>query len=92
MAAYGLSTLEIKHLIERALLPDRCECEILDGNLSLTLTATSAETSVIRIKNIKFDSLNSSRAIAELVGEARYQLVSSMKEHRPLKRRNSFDS
>jgi hypothetical protein len=75
MDDYGLSLLKIKHLIERALLPDRCLCDIKDGVLTLNLTNETDGNNAIKITGIKIDGLNNSRAIAYLVGEARYMLV-----------------
>jgi hypothetical protein len=75
MNSYGLSLLEIKHLIERALLPDRCICNIQDGILTLSLTSEADAEQSIQITGVKVEGLNNSRAIAHLVGEARYMLV-----------------
>jgi hypothetical protein len=74
MSAYGLSPLEIKHLIERALLPDRCQFSEQDGLLTLRLCRKDQpDACVSTVANL--DTLLSSRAIAELVGEARYLLA-----------------
>jgi len=78
MNAYRLSTLEIKHMIEQSLLPHRCEWAMADGgSLTLTLTSAASPQDVICMTGIKLSSLASSRAISELVGEARYLLSMS---------------
>lgn len=79
MDNYGLSLLETKHLIERALLPDRCVCEVVSGLLSLTLTSEADVEHVITISGLKIEGLNNSRAIAHLIGEARYMLAQRIK-------------
>ena len=76
MNTYGLSMLEIKALIQRALLPDTCHCEItVDGHLNVTLVSSKNSACKIHLPKVRVDSLNSSRAIAELIGEARYRLA-----------------
>ncbi|HXR00485.1 MAG TPA: DUF1652 domain-containing protein [Pseudomonas sp.] len=71
-----LSTLEIQNLIERALLPDHCVCLCNDGvSVNLTLRSVNQPTLNIHIDSVPLSSLQSSRAIAELIGEARYLLV-----------------
>lgn len=75
----GLSIQEIKHLIERALLPDRCVCEVAAGVLTLTLVSEADAGHVIKLTGIKVEGLNSSRAIAYVIGEARFMLVQLIK-------------
>lgn len=78
-----LSTLEIRNLIERALLPDRCVCECVDGKtLDLTLEKHDDPHQRIFLTGIPLESVQSSRAIAKLIGEARYLLVQSTKQFR----------
>lgn len=74
MPALGLSPLEIKHLIERALLPDRCDFSEQDGLLTLRLTQKKYPHSSVTI-HASIAELHTSRAIAELVGKARYSLA-----------------
>ena len=83
MSKYGLSFLEIKHLIERALLPDRCVCEIAAGVLTLTLVSEADPTQVITFAGVKVEGLNNSRAIAYLIGEARYMLAQRIRGNEP---------
>lgn len=76
MNIYGLSILEIRALIERALLPDHCRfVETSDGRFSITVTSANHESCQISVRGIAFDELRSSRAIVELIGEARYLLA-----------------
>jgi hypothetical protein len=75
MNTYGLSILEIEAMIQRVLLPNTCRCEVTDGLLSLTLASEGDPSRHIQIANVRMDSLNSARAIAELIGKARYLLA-----------------
>jgi hypothetical protein len=76
MSVPFLSTLEIRNLIERALLPDLCTCECTDGRtLDLTLQRQDDLAQRVVLNGIPLESLQSSRAIANLIGEARYLLV-----------------
>ena len=77
MPGYGLSALEIKHLIERALLPDRCEFIEKNGLLALRLTQREPPFTSVTLTAARLESLYTSRAIAELIGEARSLLASA---------------
>jgi hypothetical protein len=78
MSVPFLSTLEIRNLIERALLPDLCTCACTDGRtLDLTLQKLDEPEQRVVLSGIPLESLQSSRAIANLIGEARYLLVQS---------------
>lgn len=78
MSSPFLSTLEIRNLIERALLPDHCTCECTDGRtLDVTLRKMDDPQQRVVLNGIPLDSLQSSRAIANLIGEARYLLAQS---------------
>lgn len=82
-----LSTLEIRNLIERALLPDKCTCECTDGrNLDLTLQKLEDPEQRVVLNGIPLASLQSSRAIARLIGEARYLLVQGATQRRSVGR------
>ncbi|MBC3955078.1 MULTISPECIES: DUF1652 domain-containing protein [Pseudomonas] len=79
MNAYRLSTLEIKHMVEQALLPHRCTWEAAQGGtLALTLTNPGNPDHAICVTGIKLERMVSSRAISELIGEAR--LLMSMNQ------------
>ncbi|MCW2271544.1 hypothetical protein D3C77_14910 [compost metagenome] len=74
MDLYGLSDLEIKQLIERALLPDLCECSVDGTCMTLNLTSCKDPLKKVVMNAISTRSLKSSRGIAELIGEARIRL------------------
>ena len=74
-----LSLQETKRLIERALLPDRCVCDVAAGVLTLTLVSEADASHVIKLTGIKVEGLNSSRAVAYVIGEARYMLAQLIK-------------
>lgn len=81
MDTHFLSTLEIRNLIERALLPDYCCCQCSDGRtLDLTLQKRDDPDQRISLTGIPLESLQSSRSIAELIGEARYLLMQRSKQ------------
>lgn len=85
MSIAFLSTLEIRNLIERALLPDQCTCECTDGQtLDLTLQKLEDPAQKVVMNGIPLASLQSSRAIANLIGEARYLLVQRAPQRRQL--------
>jgi hypothetical protein len=71
MYSYGLSTLEIKHIIEQAILPDHCDFIEQTGWLTLRVTKKD-RPDVVATASIQLEALNSSRAIAELIGKIRY--------------------
>lgn len=79
MENYGLSSLEIRALIERIFLPDTCRSEIShEGLLRLTLTSSKMPSCRVTMPDISLGQLNTVRAIAELVGETRYLLALQM--------------
>lgn len=87
MSATFLSTLEIRYLIERALLPDICTCECTDGRtLDVTLQKLDDPEQRVVLNGIALESLQSSRAIAHLIGEARYLLVQGATQRRSVSR------
>jgi hypothetical protein len=87
MSITFLSTLEIRNLIERALLPDHCTCECPDGRtLDLTLQKMDDPRQRVVLNGIPLESLQSSPAIANLIGEARYLLVQSATQRRQVGR------
>lgn len=78
MPTYGLTSLEIQQLIQRALLPDKCECTVENGVLTLRLIDPNQPEDVFTA-GANIDTLRSRRAIAELVGEARYLLATAQR-------------
>ncbi|KPY96108.1 hypothetical protein ALP50_01092 [Pseudomonas syringae pv. spinaceae] len=78
MSVTFLSTLEIRYLIERALLPDLCTCECRDGRtLNLTLQKLDDPEQRVVLNRIPLESLQSSRSLANLIAEARSLLMQS---------------
>ncbi|KZL40965.1 DUF1652 domain-containing protein [Pseudomonas syringae pv. aptata] len=78
MSVTFLSTLEIRYLIERALLPDLCTCECRDGRtLNLTLQKLDDPEQRVVLNGIPLESLQSSRSLANLIAEARSLLMQS---------------
>ncbi len=78
MSVTFLSTLEIRYLIERALLPDLCTCECRDGRtLNLTLQKLDDPEQRVVLNGIPLESLQSSRSLANLIAEARALLMQS---------------
>ncbi|KPY79975.1 Uncharacterized protein ALO94_03576 [Pseudomonas syringae pv. spinaceae] len=75
MNNYGLSNLEIKYIIERALLPDRCVFSEHDGLHTLRVTPHNHPLQSVILPDLDFKYLSTSRAIAELIGDVRYRLA-----------------
>lgn len=74
-----LSTLELRHLIEQSLLPTRCVCQVSSAETpSLTIKVYDVESGSIDllVTGIGLNTLNSGRAIADLIAELRYELKS----------------
>ncbi len=70
------STLEIRYLIERTLLRDVCTCECMDGRtVNLTLHKLDDPELRVVLNRIPLESLQSSRALANVIGEARYLVM-----------------
>lgn len=80
MESYGLSTLEMRALIERVFLPDICKSEVShEGFLRLTVTSATMPTCCVSLSDISLERLGTVRAIAELVGDTRYLLAQQMR-------------
>ncbi len=94
MAGYGLSSLEIKALLERVFLPDLCRCISRDNdNMDLTLISAEDPSVYVRVPGISLRSLDSSRAIADLVAQVKGLLVARKEAvglDLPRKTKNSF--
>lgn len=74
MSLIGVSTLELRQMIEQACLPDRCEVSCPDG-VSLTLRLDQGTTldDCVTLTGVPIDSLNSCRDVVTLVGQLREQ-------------------
>lgn len=79
-----ISALELRHIIECGFLPLSCSCTLnLDGSLMIKVTDPSSGSVELLVTGVSTAPLNSSRAIAELVGELRSEMAA---------RRTSFES
>ncbi|MCI8211453.1 hypothetical protein AUC61_18145 [Pseudomonas sp. S25] len=82
MDNYGLSALEIKYIIERALLPDHCLFSEDNGLHTLRVTLNNHPLISVVIPDLDFKGLSTSRAIAELIGDVRYRLANANSQER----------
>jgi hypothetical protein len=70
-----LSPLELRHIIESGCLPLDCRCVLTSDN-TLTIELLDPQTGFNIVSGaIPIASLNTSRAIAELIGSLRTQLL-----------------
>jgi hypothetical protein len=84
MIAYRLSTLELRSIIERAFLPMRCTCTVApDSSMTVQITDPESERVELFVTGLSLDRLNTSRDIAELVAELRYDLAHTRHLHAP---------
>lgn len=91
MPLYGLSILEMRHLIECAFLHIRCKCRLSDtGASALTIEIFSSDndSTELLITAIDIDTLNTSRDIANMVAEIRY-VLHNKNQTQPISRRLS---
>lgn len=83
MSVSGLSTLELRHLIERAFLPARCRCTPSGSGVpSFTIEIYAEDTLSINllVTGVDISMLSSSRAISDLIGELRYDLKHNQRQ------------
>ncbi|MGE8045004.1 DUF1652 domain-containing protein [Pseudomonas monteilii] len=74
MSLLGLSTLEMRQLIERACLPDRCEVSCSeDGHLTIRLGRGDSLEECVVLDGVPLDSLNSTRDVLGLIVQLRHQ-------------------
>ncbi|MEB0222950.1 MULTISPECIES: DUF1652 domain-containing protein [Pseudomonas] len=79
-----ISALELRHIIECGFLPLSCSCTLnLDGSLMIKVTEPSSGSVELLVTGVSTAPLNSSRAIAELIGELRSEMAA---------RKTSFES
>lgn len=75
MFACRLSTLELRSIVEGAFLPLRCTCSVApDSSLTVQIHDPASERVELFVTGISLERLNTSRDIAELVAELRYDL------------------
>lgn len=79
-----ISVPELRHIIERGFLPLSCSCtQNLDGSLMIKVTEPTSGSVELLVTGVSTAPLNSSRAIAELIGELRSEMAA---------RKTNFDS
>lgn len=67
-----LSTLELRHIIETAFLPNPCECRIdPDRSLQVQIFEQDSGRVELQVKGVSMVQLNSSQAIAKLIEKIR---------------------
>jgi len=70
-----LSTLELRNIIESSFLPMRCECTVApDASLTVKVYDQCSDRVDLIVTGICANSLNSNRAICDLIHELRYDL------------------
>lgn len=79
-----ISALELRHIIECSFLPLSCLCTLnMDGSLMIKVTDPSSGRVELLVTGVSTTPLNSSRAIANLIGELRAEMAA---------RKTSFES
>lgn len=75
MLPLGLSSLELRNIIECAFLPLHCTCSCVDG-LSYVVQISDPSTGKVSLleRDVAPERLASSRAIAQLIAELRSRL------------------
>ncbi|WNW11052.1 DUF1652 domain-containing protein [Pseudomonas sp. DTU_2021_1001937_2_SI_NGA_ILE_001] len=77
MIACGLSTLELRSIVEGAFLPLNCTCTIApDQSMTVQIAEPRTGRVDLLVTGISLERLNSSRDISNLVAELRDELVS----------------
>ncbi|GFM81692.1 hypothetical protein PSCICN_23840 [Pseudomonas cichorii] len=77
MIASGLSTLELRNIIEVAFLPLSCTCTVMPGltpertTMAVQITDPSTGRVELSVTGISLDRLKTSRDISDLVAELR---------------------
>jgi hypothetical protein len=76
-----ISILELRHIIECGFLPLSCHCTSNpDGSLMIKVFEPSSGHVELLVTGVRTESLTSSRAIAELIGELRGEMSSVKRE------------
>ncbi|VVM42094.1 hypothetical protein PS645_00300 [Pseudomonas fluorescens] len=71
-----ISALELRHIIECSFLPLSCICSLnVDGSLLIKVTDPSSGSVELLVTGVSTTPLNSSRAIANLIGELRTEMT-----------------
>lgn len=76
-----ISILELRHLIECGFLPLSCICTSNpDGSLMIKVFEPSSGHVELLVTGVRTEKLTSSRAIAELIGELRVEMLALKEE------------
>ena len=71
-----ISALELRHIIECGFLPLSCHCTVNpDGSLMIKVFEPTSGRVDLLVTSITTSGLNSSRAIANLIGELRSEMT-----------------
>ncbi|MCF8985196.1 DUF1652 domain-containing protein [Pseudomonas syringae] len=70
MIASGLSELELRSMVERALLPLRCTCTIANDQMNVQISDPVSGRAQLQ-KSLPLSRINTVRDIADLVAELR---------------------
>jgi hypothetical protein len=71
-----ISILELRHIIECGFLPLSCICTSNpDGSLMIKVFEPSSGHVKLLVTGVRTEKLTSSRAIAELIGELRVEML-----------------
>ncbi|WP_324880243.1 DUF1652 domain-containing protein [Pseudomonas bohemica] len=83
MIACTLSNLELRSIIEGAFLPSRCNCTVIDDTMTVEVIDPRTERVELLASGIKLDSLDTSRALCDLILKLRadLQTTQSMQQH-----------
>ncbi|NBA97678.1 DUF1652 domain-containing protein [Pseudomonas sp. R5(2019)] len=75
MMCLGLSSLELRNIIECGFLPRHCTCEVApDETLTVVISDPVTNHVQLRVEGISTDRLASSRDISDLIAELRVRL------------------
>lgn len=74
MIACTLSNLELRSIVEKAFLPVRCQCTVMDGAMTVEVIDPVTERVELLATGIKLDKLDTSRALCELILKLRADL------------------
>jgi hypothetical protein len=76
MIASGLSTLELRSIVEGAFLPLRCTCTVApDYSMTVQIVDPASNRVDLLVTGISLTRLKSNRDISDLVAELRYELA-----------------
>lgn len=71
-----ISALELRHIIECGFLPLSCHCTVNpDGSLMIKVFEPTSGRVDLLVTSVTSSGLNSSRAIANLIGELRSEMT-----------------